>query len=361
VLPADSADVKGPLARLGSKTVRSLGALTGSGWTFDPLGAVLRVPAIAVALALGAATGKPLVGVLAAGGAFTVGFGAPLGLRGSNSLLLALASVAIGSSAVVGSFAAWNDVTVVAFAACLGALCGVAMPRGPGVAWVALQCALAGVVATSYPASLQGAERRAIVIVAGGALQTALIACARHALRRHLPPQPPTEPETPHYAVHLAVGLAIAAGIAHATELRSGYWVPLTTLLVLRPGARSTMTRALSRTGGTVGGAALASAFIVALHPSWAVLAVLVAAAAFGAYLFQKATYGLLSAFVTVYVVFILSLAGLPEGKVALARIAATVIGGAIGIAVEAVGEVVARSRAGALSVDDVALAQRRR
>jgi uncharacterized membrane protein YccC len=137
--------------------------------------------------------------------------------------------------------------------------------------------------------------------------------------------------------------------------------VPLTTLLVLRPGARSTMTRALSRTGGTVGGAALASAFIVALHPSWAVLAVLVAAAAFGAYLFQKATYGLLSAFVTVYVVFILSLAGLPEGKVALARIAATVIGGAIGIAVEAVGEVVARSRAGALSVDDVALAQRRR
>lgn len=341
--------MQGTLARLVSKTVRSFGGLTGSGWTLDPLGAGLRVPAIAVALSLGAVTGKPLVGVLAAGGAFTVGFGAPLGVRGSNWLLLGLASGAIGASAVVGSFAAWNDVTVVAFAACLGALCGVALPRGPGVAWIALQCALAGVVATSYPASLHGAERRAIVIVAGGLLQAALITCARHALHRHLPPQPPTEPETPHYAVHLAVGLALAAGIEHTMHLRSGYWVPLTTLLVLRPGARSTIARALARTGGTVGGAALASAFIVALHPSWVVLAVFVVAAAFGAYFFQKATYGLLSACVTVHVVLILSLAGLPEGEVALARIAATALGGAIGVGVEAVGALgaaVARSRA---------------
>jgi hypothetical protein len=312
------------------------------------VGAGLRVPAIAVALSLGAATGKPLVGVLAAGGAFTVGLGAPLGLRGSNLLLLCLASGAIGAAAVVGSFAAWNDALAVAFAACLGTLCGLALPKGPGVAWIAVQCALAGVVATSYPASLQGAERRAIVIVAGGALQAALIACARHALRRHLPPQPPTESETPHYALHLAIGLALATGIERSIHLRSGYWVPLTTLLVLRPVARSTMARALARTVGTMGGAALASALILALHPSWAVLAAFVVTAAFAAYLFQKATYGLLSACVTVYVVFILSLAGVPESEVAVARIAATALGGAIAIAVQAVGSVgaaVARSR----------------
>jgi hypothetical protein len=325
----------------------TLQELTGSGWTFDPVGASLRLPAIAVPLVVGWVAGQPLAGVLAAGGAFTVGFGAPLGLRGSNSLLLLLATLAIGAAAVIGSFAAWHDLTIVAAAGAFGAICGLAMPRGPGVAWIGLQCALAGVVATTYPATLHGAGKRALVIVAGGLTQTFLLLVARKTLHRLLPPTPPTEPMMPHYAERLGAGLALAAALERALHLPSGYWVPLTTLLVLRPGARITFARALARTGGTIGGAVVASAAIVALHPSWGVLAVLVVLAAFGAYLFQKATYGLLSACVTAYVVFLLSLAGQPERQVAMARVAATALGAVVGLVVEGAGEMLARRPTG--------------
>jgi hypothetical protein len=336
--------VSPPPTELVSNAARTLRGLTGDGWVFDPLAAGVRIPAIAAALALGAIAGRPLVGVLAAGGAFTVGFGVPLRLRRSNALLLFVASLALGAAAVVGSLAAWSDVAVVVCAGGFGMLCGVELRKGPAPAWIALQCALAAVVATTYPATLPGAAKRALVIAAGGLGQTLFLTCAHSALHRLTPP-PPSDPEPPSYALHLAAGLAVAAGLARAMHLHSGYWVPLTTLLVLRPGARSTLTRAIARTVGTVGGAALASALIIVLHPSWTILAVLVAAAAFGAYLFQRATYGLLSACITAYVVFILSLTGLPESEVAIARIAATALGGAVGLAVEAAGEMVARAR----------------
>jgi uncharacterized membrane protein YccC len=52
---------------------------------------------------------------------------------------------------------------------------------------------------------------------------------------------------------------------------------------------------------------------------------------------FQKATYGLLSACITMYVVFVLSRAGLPERQVAGARIVATGLGAVIGLAVQLV------------------------
>jgi uncharacterized membrane protein YccC len=190
-------------------------------------------------------------------------------------------------------------------------------------------------VATNYPASLHAAGERAVVIVAGGLAQTALLSLAALARRRFPPPAPP-EAETARYPVQVAIGLAAAVAIERAIGLRNGYWVPLTTLIVLRPGPRSTLVRAISRTVGTLGGAGLASALLLALHPPSLVLATLVAVAAFGAYIFHKATYGLLSAFVTAYVVFLLSFAGVPEGQVAVARIVATAIGAAIGLAVHA-------------------------
>jgi hypothetical protein len=318
---------------LGSLAARAFGRLTGESWVFDPVGAGLRIAAVGGALAVGAALDRPLVGVLAAGGAFTVGFGAPLDLRGSHRLLLVVATFAIGASAVVGSLAARDFGASLAFAAALGAFCGIAAPGGAGPAWIALQCGLAGVVATSYPASPRAAAERAVVIVVGGLAQAFLLSLAAMA-RRRFPPPPPPEPETPRYPLQVALGLAAAVGLERALSLRNGYWVPLTTLLVLRPGPRSTFARGVSRTLGTLGGAAVASAILIGLHPPSPVVAALVATAAFGAYLFQRATYGLLSACVTSYVVFLLSFAGLPEGQVAVARIVATAVGAAIGLAV---------------------------
>jgi Fusaric acid resistance protein-like len=312
---------------------RALRSLTGDAWIFDPLGAGVRVPAIAAALVAGIVVGHPLVGALAAGGAFTVGFGAPLDLRGSNPLLLVLATFAIGASAVAGSVAGGHAVTATLVIMGLGALYETATSRGPGLSWIALQCALTGILASSHPASLEGASSRAVAIVAGGLAQTLLLSLARLAQR----PAPPaaTEAEPARYALHLASALGLATAIEQTLGLRNGYWVPLTTLLVLRAGTRKTLTRAISRTVGTLGGAALASSVLTMTGPSKPVLASLVALAALGAYVFQKATYGLFSACVTAYVVFILSFAGAPDRRVAVARIVATALGAAIGLAVE--------------------------
>ncbi len=149
----------------------------------------------------------------------------------------------------------------------------------------------------------------------------------------------------PRYALHLAIALSVAIAAERALALRNGYWVPMTALLVLRPDTRHTMARAFARVAGTIGGAAIASAVILSMHPGRTVLALLVALAALGAYVFQRATYGLLSACATAYVVFILSLVGLAEKEVAESRIAATALGGAIALAVQSVDDVRRRVR----------------
>lgn len=322
--------------------------LTGDAWRFDPIGAGARIPAVALSLAVGAASGRPLVGVLAAGGAYTVGFGAPLDLRGSKSLLLAAASAGIGASAIVGSLAATSAPGVVLVAAAFGLLCGRLASRGPGPAWIGLQCGLAAIIATSYPASPERAALRALVILAGGLVQTGVLAIARFA-RRRLPPPPPADPFVPRYAVHLAIALAAAMLAERALAVRNGYWAPMTALLVLRPDSRHTMTRVFTRVGGTIGGAALSSAVILLLHPGAGLLACAVAVAAFGSYLFQKASYGLLSAWVTIYVVFILSLAGQPEQDVALSRILATALGAVVAVGIQLGDWLVWRRRHGAV------------
>jgi hypothetical protein len=332
-----------PLSALPSAT-RALRSLAGDAWTFDPLGAGVRVPAIAAALVAGIVVGHPLLGALAAGGAFTVGFGAPLDLRGSNPLLLLLATFAIGVCAVAGSVAGGHAVTATLVIMGLGALYEIASSRGPGLAWIALQCGLTGILATSHPASLEGAASRAVAIEAGGLAQTVFLLLARFVQR----PAPPaaTDAAAPRYALHLAFALGLATVIEQTIGLRNGYWVPLTTLLVLRAGARKTLARAISRTVGTFGGAAFASSVIAVIGASKPVLAALVAIAAFGAYVFQKATYGLFSACVTAYVVFILSFAGAPDRRVAVARIVATALGAAIGLAVEGADAALRRIRA---------------
>jgi Fusaric acid resistance protein-like len=319
------------LFALASRTFRRL---TGEEWVFDPVGAGVRVPVIIGALASGLVAGRPVAGVLAASGAYFVGFGAPLNLFGSHPLLLAAVSVVIGAAAIVGSLAGAHALLAVVVVAGLGALCGAAAAREAGPAWIALQCALAGVIGTSYPASLQGAAERALLIVAGVFAQAAFLSVIHFTWRR-APPPPPPEPEAPRYALQLALGLAAAMALERALDLANGYWVPLTTLLVLRPGTRHTMARALARTAGTLAGVGTASAILVAIHPAPGALIALVAIAALGAYVFHKATYGLFSACVTTYVVFLLSFAGQRAREIELARIVATLLGAAIGLAVQ--------------------------
>jgi hypothetical protein len=313
---------------------RALRRLTGEAWVFDPVGAAVRIMAVIGALAIGLATDHVVPGALVGGGAFFVGFGAPIELFDANPLLLCVVSLLSGAAAIVGSVAAARGWLAVAVVSALGALCGIAARRTPSQSWIAVQCGLAGILATSYPTSFAGAVPRALFIVAGGLAQAEVLLLARKVWRRVSPPEP-SQPLSPRYALQLAIALGFATFLERAFQMRNGYWVPMTTLLVLRPGTRQTLLRAISRTIGTVGGAALASAAILAWHPSRPVLAAAVAVAAAGTYVFHRATYGLFSAFITMYAVAILAFTGQPERGIATARIVATLVGAAIGLGVQ--------------------------
>jgi uncharacterized membrane protein YccC len=115
--------------------------------------------------------------------------------------------------------------------------------------------------------------------------------------------------------------------------LPNGYWAPMTVLLVLRRGARETLTRGMLRMVGTLAGGGLATLAMIWLKPSPEILVVLAAIVAWGAYSVQWVNYGTFSTCVTAYVVFLFAFEGLPEAVVIRHRIIATLTGGAIALA----------------------------
>jgi uncharacterized membrane protein YccC len=136
------------------------------------------------------------------------------------------------------------------------------------------------------------------------------------------------------YATRLAVVLAISTEIYRALHFASGYWIPMTALLVLRPGIADTASRAIARTGGTLAGAVLASLFLVYVHPAIWGLALLVLLFTWLSYSVVNVNYGLFSVCLTAYIVFLISLNQIPGPEIARRRFLATLIGGAIALSV---------------------------
>ena len=209
--------------------------------------------------------------------------------------------------------------SAVLVSAAFGFLCGRAASRGAGPAWIALQCGLAAIIATGFPASLERASLRALIILAGGLTQTGCLAIARFA-RRRLPPPPPPNPFVPHYAVHLAIALAAAMLVERLLALRNGYWAAMTALLVLRPDRNHTGDPPSPASEGPSAARRYAvrgpsSCRTPAPWPSrWM-------RSPHSGRTFSEGELRAPVACVTIYVVFIFSLAGVPEEQVAMARI----------------------------------------
>jgi uncharacterized membrane protein YccC len=139
------------------------------------------------------------------------------------------------------------------------------------------------------------------------------------------------------HAVRLAVVLSLALLLYREAHIARGYWIVLTALLVLRPDFHTTFSRGVARVAGTIGGVLIASlvAFFVP-SGTWADLAVAIAFAGLGFVVFPI-NWALYTVTVTVFVVFMLSLAGLAEPTAAAERIVATLIGGAMGLTAYAI------------------------
>ena len=227
---------------------------------------------------------------------------------------------------------------------------GLLLALGPGAGWVGQQCAIAALVASGYPTGADVALSRGLLLVAAGLVQTGVVASYWH----FLSPWKSSTPADPSpgllaairplrgslslrslpclFAIRLGLTLAIAAGLAHYWRLPNGYWVPMTALLVIKPDVQQTLSRGLSRIGGTVVGAVLATLVVTELQPNLFMLAALIVLFAWIAYSITLVNYAAFSISLTAYIVFLLAFAGLSARSVVLHRTLNTTLGGCLAL-----------------------------
>ncbi len=321
---------------------------------------ILTVP-IAICLGFGLAIGHPAVGLVASGGAMNTGFGHKQTIHRSNLLPMIFVTFGMAFSGFLGVLLGHGSALLVMAAALLGFGYGMLTGRPGGFGWVGQQCVITFLVASAFPAPPVAAAERGLLLLAGGALQLVLSALllrvfgdlrARmsrlsHYLREEQAALRRAVVETAEsvrqrrflnssipYSLRLAVTLAVATEIYLWLHYPSGYWIPMTALLVLKPGVTDTVSRAIARAAGTICGAILISLLLAHLKTTPVALAVFTALFAWLAYAIVNVNYALFSAAITGYIVFLLSLNEIPGPEIAKRRAFCTVLGAAIALCV---------------------------
>jgi uncharacterized membrane protein YccC len=264
-------------------------------------------------------------------------------------------------AAFLGVLIGHANFLLVAMAALWGFGYGMLTTREAGYSWVGQQCVVTFLVASAFPASLEAAANRALLIVAGGTLQilssaillrlfgqlgSHLVSLARYiraeesALRAAVLQTADSvrQRKMLHsalpYSLRLAITLGVTTEIYRQVHFASGYWIPMTALLVLKPGVTDTVNRAVARMLGTLAGAILVSFFVAHLNLSPPVLAGFTLLFAWLSYGTLNVNYALFSMSITAYIVFLLSLADVPGPVIAQRRALCTLLGGMIALLV---------------------------
>lgn len=312
--------------------------------------ALLCLPALALILGLGVATGNERAALVATSGALSVGFGCFQQFTHHRNAPMLLAALGMALSAGVGSLIGVDPLAQWAVSALWAAGCAWLTALGQSAWWIVVQWSIALFVASAYPSDWLGAAERAALTLLGGMLQFLIIA----SVLRQVAPSPVaparlqgllrlarrTLRNSGHLKSHvLQAGFAVmlSSMVARAIELPNGYWAPMTALLVIRPDLQQTWTRVLLRFGGTVVGGGIATLAAALMRPTTAITAALTLFFAGCSYALRGQNYGVFSTSITCFVVFLLALAGLPEPLNALHRIGATLLGALISLAIVAI------------------------
>lgn len=318
---------------------------------WDPAGAWRSTPAMALALGLGIAFGSPGSGLVAAAGAFTTGLGSLQRIRGSCLIPMLLAAAGMTLATFLGMTLGHRSIIFVFVVGVWAAVYALLTVMKGGTSWVGLQCTVFLLVASAFHTSPRGALARCSLILAGGLLQT-LIAMLLLFFLRHRQCPPLHEDANPgfwdslgslrrcvrlrtpvcRYSLRLTLVVMAAAEVYRHTGFLSGYWIPMTTLLVVRSDFFQTLTRGAMRVSGTLLGASIAGLIAAHLHPSPAMLAALIVFFAWWAFSLLNVNYALFTLNLTAYIVFLLSLAGIPPAAVIHRRAAYTLLGGALAL-----------------------------
>jgi hypothetical protein len=131
---------------------------------------ILILP-IAVCLGTGLWLHHPAAGMIAASGAMTVGFGAKQSIDESRLLPMLFVTLGMAFAAFLVVVIGHTNFVLVAMAALRGFGYGMLTTREAGYSWVGQQCVITFLVASAFPASVEAAGDRALLIFAGGALQ----------------------------------------------------------------------------------------------------------------------------------------------------------------------------------------------
>jgi hypothetical protein len=327
----------------------------------------LRLPAVSATavsfcLAMGIGLGHPGGALVAAGGAFTVGFGANQRISDSRVWPMVLATFLLGVATLTGTFVGHLGYALIVTSAATAAIYGVLTIRNAGLAWLGQQAAVALFVASAFPSGPKHSFERAGLIVAGGLVQTFMTTAGLHLIPelqtdllaiprvvyasvyeqrkeffRRLQELPKALPAPDRataalYAGRLVITVAVASELYRYLGLQSGYWIPMTAMLVQKPAFFETLARAMLRVGGTLAGAVLATLLVqhVPMGPWW--LALGVTLCAFGAFVAMPVNYGIFSLFLTSYIVFLLSLNEMPGPEIAHRRAGCTALGALIAL-----------------------------
>lgn len=319
---------------------------------------VLVLP-IALCLAAGIAIGHPVAGMIAAGGAMNTGFGQKQTIDESYLLPMIFVTFGMAFSGFLGVLLGHENLLLV-FASALWAFgFGMLTARPRGYSWVGQQCVITFLVASAFPASFEAAVDRGLLLFVGGALQLVisslllqvfhemrerLFQLARYvraeesALRNALFETAESFRQLRFlnsalpYSLRLALTIGLATEIYRRLHYPSGYWIPMTALLVLKPGLTDTVSRALARVLGTMCGGIAVSFCLAHLHPSSLVLAAFTVLFAWLSYGLLNVNYALYSVAITGYIVFLLSLNEIPGPVLAERRTFCTALGGAIAL-----------------------------
>ncbi len=339
-----------------------------SDWTtIEPLTALRCALGVGIPLVFALMADRPGAGMFMAVGAVSAGFASFDRSPALAAKVMLWAAAAMAAALTLGSLAGHGALVSVLIAAVAGFVAGMFVAVGPAASFVALQAAIAILVAGAYPAGPTDAALRGVLVLVGGLAQILLLGLVRltktrparvnvagayHGLARKAARLASIELRGPiedalrilqanlttaspvfHHAIRLGAAIGAATFIYRWAELPRGYWFPMTTLIVLRPEFRETFTRGVSRIAGTLAGAALATALVTTFgaHPGM-VIALLIAFVWAG-YLLFRANYTLFTVCITGYVVLLLYLASAPGPLAAEYRALNTVLGGVLALA----------------------------
>jgi hypothetical protein len=307
--------------------------------------AIRCTPAIGAIILAGAVLNQTQAAAIMCGGALTVGSGIYQRIGQSYLAPMVLATLGMGVSATVGTLAGLSPIALVVAVAIWGFAAGI-LPVLDGCGqWIGQQWAIALLVAGSFPGTLDHALIRGGLVAAGGVLQMITIdtllrfgpvliergawpdtwngaRVAWDTLRAAISSQSLAL----HFALRVAVVLAAAVMTERMLALPNGYWVAMTTLLLLRQQFHDTWHRSASRVCGTLGGAAVVMLAVRSSMPPWS-FALAVPLTAFLCFGLQQFSYTIFSFCLTAYIVLLLTYAGLQEHLVAHNRIVGTLLG----------------------------------